>query len=404
MRIMTMAWRNVWRNQRRSIVTISAMTLGLWVMILYSGLIEGMIVDMSASITDMELGEIQIVAAEYRDDPALQVTITDPDTILTRLDEEGLAASARLLGGGLAAVDQASAGVSLIGLDVERDQAVSALWERVAQGSWLDPSNDRSVVLGSKLARTLQASPGDELLVLSQAADGSIANDVYAVRGVLSTVGDSIDRTAVIMTTTAFRELMALPQGAHQITVRVPHDRDLAEAKAAVVGIAAGQDVQTWRELMPLIAQWLDSTRGIIFIVYFIMYIAIAILVLNAMLMAVFERIREFGVMKAIGYGPSTVFWLITAESAVQVTIATVAALLLATPVMAYMQSVGINVGVLAGMNIMGMSLAENWRGIYTVQVVAVPIIVLWVMVLSAATLPALRAARINPVTAMRAH
>ena len=404
MRIVTMAWRNVWRNRRRSLVTISAMTLGLWVMVLYAGLVEGMVVDMASNVTDLEMGEIQIVSDGYRNDPAIQATVPGTDAILAGLDAEGLPASARLLGGGLVGVGESSAGASLIGLDVARDMPVSALHSRVAEGQWLDPADPKGVVLGNKLTRTLQAGIGDELLVLSQAADGSIANDLLTIRGVLSTVGDGLDRGAVIMNTDAFRELMVLPADAHQITVRVPEGRDLDEAKAAVAGIAVGQDVQTWREILPLISQWLDSTRSIIAIMYIIMYIAIAILVLNAMLMAVFERIREFGVMKAIGYGPSTVFWLITLESAIQVALATAAALLLALPAMVYFQTVGINLGVLAGMNMMGMSMMENWTGRYSLAVISTPVIVLWVMVLGAAMLPALRAARINPITAMRSR
>lgn len=404
MRVLTMAWRNVWRNQRRSLVTIAAMTLGLWVMILYAGLAEGMIVDMASNVTDLEMGEIQIVHAEYRDDPALQVVIDDPEAVLGGLDGLGFPASARLLGGGLAGVGQSSAGVSIIGLDVARDAVVSDLPARIRDGEWFDPADEDGVVIGRKLARTLQAGLGDELLLLSQGADGSIANDVYTVRGVLSTVGDGVDRTAVFMNAGAFRGLMSLPEGVHQITVRVPHERDLQEAKAAVQGVAPGRDVQTWKELLPLISQWLDSTRAILAVVYVIMYIAIAILVLNAMLMAVFERIREFGVMKAIGYGPATVFALITVESIVQVSIATVAALLLALPAMGYLSSVGINVGALAGMNLMGMSMMENWRGIYTPDIIATPVTILWVMVVGAVMLPALRAARINPVAAMRSR
>jgi putative ABC transport system permease protein len=153
---------------------------------------------------------------------------------------------------------------------------------------------------------------------------------------------------------------------------------------------------------MPFIAMWLESTRGLIGIVYGIIYIAVAILVLNAMLMAVFERIREFGVMKAIGYAPSTVFGVIAVESAIQTAIGTLVGLLFALPVMYYLATVGIDTGALGGMSMMGMSMQQNWMGVYSPQVLATPIAVLWFMVGAAAMLPALRAARISPVAAMR--
>lgn len=402
MRTLSMAWRNVWRNSRRSTVTIAAMTLGLWVMILYSGLVRGMLVDMATAITDLEMGEIQVVAEGYRTDPALHRTVPDTSGVLERFDQLGFPASARLMGGGLAAVDKASAGISLVGLDVARDARVTELPTRLGQGAWLDPADPKGVVIGGKLAKTLDAQVGDELLVLSQGADGSIANDLYTVRGTLQPVAEGIDRTTVFMTEAAFRELMVLPQGAHQLIVRVPLDHDLGDALVAAQQAAPDSEVQTWRQLMPMVAQWLDATETIVGIVYFIMYVAIAILVLNAMLMAVFERVREFGVMKAIGYAPATVFWLITLESAVQVGIATALGLTLAVPAGWYLTTTGINMGALAGMNMMGLSMMENWRAVYTIDGVARPIAMLWFMVLAAAMLPALRAGAIKPVTAMR--
>ncbi|RME21937.1 MAG: ABC transporter permease [Deltaproteobacteria bacterium] len=402
MPILAMAWRNIWRNGRRSAVTIAAMALGLWVMVLYSGLVHGMLLDMATSVTDMELGELQIVAPGYRDDPSLHRIIEDDAALLERLDALGYASSARLLGGGLAAVDKASAGVTIIGLDPVRDARVSALHTRIERGSWLDPADPRGVVIGGKLARTLHADIGDELLVLSQAADGSIANDLYTIRGTLAPVGDAIDRTTVLMTMEAFRDLMVLPTGAHQVTVRAPPPAVLDDARAAVEAAAPGLEVRTWRELVPVVAQWLDGTRALVGIIYAIMYLAIAILVLNAMLMAVFERIREFGVMKAIGYPPGTVFSLIMLESALQTAVATGVGLVLAVPVGLYLQETGIDLGALAGMNIMGLNMMENWRAVYTVEAVSMPLFMLWFMVLAAALLPALRAAAIKPVIAMR--
>ena len=402
MRILRLAWRNVWRNSRRSLVTIAAMAFALWTMVLYAGLVEGMILGMEGDVLDLEVGEVQIVAEGYRDDPSLYTLIKDPEAVLTQLDALDYPASARLLGGGLCAVDEESAGVQLVGLNIQRDAAVTLISERVAEGAWLAEDDLQGVVIGRKLATTIDAQIGDELLVLSQGWEGGIAADLYTVRGILGTVGASVDSATVFMNEGAFRALLDVPDGAHQITVRVPKDTDLVAATASIEGLDEGLDAMSWKELMPFIAMWLESTRGLIGIVYGIIYIAVAILVLNAMLMAVFERIREFGVMKAIGYAPSTVFGVIAVESAIQTAIGTLVGLLFALPVMYYLATVGIDTGALGGMSMMGMSMQQNWMGVYSPQVLATPIAVLWFMVGAAAMLPALRAARISPVAAMR--
>ena len=129
MNIFTMAWRNVWRNTRRSLVTIAAMTLALCVELLYSGLVTGYLQGMEDNILDLEVGDMQIFAGDYLDKPSMYTMIKNPDALLTQLDEVGYPASARLLGGGLAAADEFSAGIALRGVDVSRDARVSLIGE-----------------------------------------------------------------------------------------------------------------------------------------------------------------------------------------------------------------------------------------------------------------------------------
>jgi len=402
MSLFKMAWRNVWRNPRRSVVTIAAMTLALWTMILYSGLVEGYLGSMEGDIIDMEVGDIQIFAEGYQDKPSLYTAVEDLDALLGRFDDAGYPASARLMAGGLAASGEFSSGVLFRGIDVDRDATVSLIHEQLTLGAWLEPTDLDGVVLGKRLAKTLAVQPGDELIALTQASDGSIANALFTVRGVLGSVGEGTDRAAVIMTEAAFRDLMVFPEGAHQLIVR-RGERLLPDAAAEVRAIAGdGLDVKTWRELMPTIAQMLDSTRGLIYMVFFIVYIAIGILLLNAMLMAVFERIREFGVMKALGVGPSVVFRLILAEAAVQTLLALVAALLLSIPAAWYMTVSGIPVGSLSDMSIMGLTFEPVLMGDFTVQTYTGPIVVMLVIVSIAVIFPAIRAARLKPVDAMR--
>ena len=405
MNLFSMAWRNVWRNRRRSLVTISAMAFALFVELLYAGLIPGMLEGMQEDITDLELGDIQVHSADYLERPSLYTSIPGSDALVAKIEEAGYAASPRLLGGGLAAAGEFSAGVALRGVDVERDARVTQVDDLVADGEWLDPADPNGVVLGKGLARILGVKPGDELVVLTSASDGSMGNDLYTVRGVLHSIASGSDRTTIYVPEAAFRDLFVFPTGAHQLIVALPDDADLATAKETIAGLAAGMegdpDVMTWRELMPIVAQMLDSTQGMVYVIFFIVYIAVGILILNAMLMAVFERIREFGVLKAIGVGPTQVLRLILYESSIQVVIAAVVGFTLALPGMWFLSTKGIDAGGMAGMDMMGVAMRPIWYGIYRPDVVAGPLIMLFVVVGMAIVYPALKAAFIRPVKAM---
>lgn len=402
MGILKIAWRNLWRHRRRTIVTIAAMTLALSVLILYTGLLEGYLRNMERNILDLEVGDVQVHAGDYLNRPSIYTRIEQPEALLRELGERGYRATARLLGGGLVASGESSAGALFRGVDVVRDATVTRISQHVSQGTWLEPSDHDGVVLGRRLAQTLDVAPGDELVLLSQAADGSTANDLFEVRGVLLGVGDATDRSGVFLTADAFREFFVLPDGAHQIILRRSGEQDLDLLAGAAREAASDLDVKTWRELMPTMASLIDSTRGLVQIVFYVVYVVIAILVLNAMLMAVFERIREFGVMKAIGVSSRTVLGIIVLESALQTAIAIGIGLALSLPGLWYLTSTGIDTGALGGISLMGVAFNQIWYAVVTPYTFWGPILALVVMVTLAVFYPALKAARIAPLDAMR--
>jgi putative ABC transport system permease protein len=402
MRLSRMAWRNLWRNRRRTTVTVAAMTLALVAMILYSSLVTGYLKGSKRNLLDLQLGDIQIHAQGYRDKPSLYNRIEDPDRLRDRLHKEGFRSSAYLLAGGLAAAGDASAGATFFGIDVEHIASVSSLHKQVLRGRWLDPSRPDQVVIGRRLARSLEVKPGDELVVLTQGADGSMANELYRVRGVLKSVNDAIDRTGVLLTEKAFRELLVLPEGVHRIVVRHPENQELAAATARVRALVPGLEVKTWRELTPTLASMFDTVSSVMYTMFLIVSIAIGIVILNAMLMAVFERIREFGVLKALGMGPGKVLRLIMLEAALQTALAAVIGATLATPALYYLATVGLHLERMAGISIMGMAWDPVWRASVSTATFTGPICTLVFVVLLAVLYPGIKAAMIRPVAAMQ--
>jgi len=405
MNILRMAWRNLWRSGRRTLVTVVAMTLALWAMVLYTSLMQGMLGDMESTLLDVELGEVQVHAEGYRNRPSIWERIEDPDALLAALDETGPRSSARLLGGALVASGDVSTGALLKGLEPVRDAQVSDVHQRLDRGEWLDSADPGGVVLGYRLARTLAVEVGDELIALSQATDGSVANDLFRVRGVLRSLSDETDRAVVFLLEEQFRSFFALEDGAHQVIVRSEDDQDLAVVADVVAAAASesapGSEVRSWRELLPGLANLFDSAQAAVQAVAFIVYVVIAILILNAMLMAVFERIREFGVLKAIGVSPGRVLLLILVEGALQTALAIAIGLTASAPALWFVIERGIDLGRLGGTSLMGFSRDQTWTGALSPATIARPVAILGFIVLLAVLYPAIKAARISPVEAM---
>lgn len=399
MQLTKMAWRNVWRNSRRTWVTVVAMAVGLFVMIGYAGLVRGYLLDMEEQIVEVEIGDIQIHAPGYRDDPSLYKRVGALDTLLPQLDKAGFRAAPRLLGAGLAAAADNSSGAMLVGVDVARDARVTNVHTKVAKGTWLQADKPKGAVIGQWLARTLELQPGGELVLLSQAADGSTANEVYTVAGVLGPIGGGIDRAGVFLTAAAFRELMVVPKGAHRVLVRTPPGVGLAAASSQVSALAPELDVQSWRQLLPTLAQMFDSVQGAMTMMFLVIFVAVGIVLLNTMLMAVFERVREIGVLKALGFSPRAVMGLILLESAIQTGIALVAGVALSLPTLWYLKEHGIHMG---SVTVMGVSTSQVWHAAPNAQTWILPITVLLFVVFMAVLYPASKAAWIRPVEAIR--
>lgn len=403
MRILSIASRNVVRNWRRTLVTTLAMGFAGFIMILYAALTEGLLQTSERNAVAMNLGDMQIHAEGYRDDPDLYKRIDNAAGLVNKLQQAGFHATQRVYGFGLAAAGSTSAGVQLRGVNLANEATVTQIHQHVMQGNWLADTDPMGVVIGRKLARTLGVKPGDEVIIIGQATDGSMANDLYTVRGILKSIGEGVDRAGFFMVEHTFRELMVLPQGAHEIVVMRPdRSRNLESATAQVAALSPGYETMNWRQLQPVIARILDLADASTIIMVLITYVAVAMVVLNAMLMSVFERIRELGIMKAIGATPWQLTLLVYAETMVQVVMAGIIALASGWSVSHYFQNNGIDLSAISSsVSFGGVAMDPIWRAYVTTEVVVLPIVFLFIIAAAAVIYPAIKAAVIRPVKAI---
>ena len=213
------AWRNLWRNRRRTAITLAGLALNTAVLIITNGLLLGFAAQMHFNLTQMFLGDMQLHTPGYLGDRALYQVLPEAEPVLAAAPGLKIAAVPRVYGYGLANQGAKSAGVLFWGVEPDQEKASFQLAERLQEGKWLESNPRKGLILGRRLAHSLQAEIGTEITVVVQAADGSLGNDVFKVVGILQGVNDTVDRSAAIMHHQDFRELFHLPLGWHEIAI-----------------------------------------------------------------------------------------------------------------------------------------------------------------------------------------
>jgi ABC-type lipoprotein release transport system permease subunit len=291
------------------------MTFSLTLMIVATNLIEGMSRQMVGYAADRSLGHMQAHAKGYYEDKGLHDTL--PLSILDRFGESEFRASPRAYAFGLASLGEQSAGVRIQGIDPQQERQVTELWKHLFQGRYFLPGEAKAVILGRKIGKTLNARPGSEIALITQAADGSLGNDLYRVVGVLKTLDDATDRTTVIMPLADFAELLVLPGRIHEVAIRTPNAIEVDIYRPRVASLLEGEDceVRTWKEIAPALKDALALNEAWTTIMLLIVFSIASLGILNTMLMAVFERMYEIGLMLAVGLKPARLVGLILAET-----------------------------------------------------------------------------------------
>ncbi|NOZ85517.1 MAG: ABC transporter permease [Deltaproteobacteria bacterium] len=397
------AWRNLWRNNRRTAITFAALSLNTAVLIASFALMLGMLDDLVRNATDLVVGQVQVHHPKYRSERSIYDTVIKPGDILQAAASAGIAASPRAYGFGLVSHGKNSAGARFCGVFPEKEKKTVELYKHLLAGNYLPDKPGKKLVLGRKLAKTLEVKVGDEIIVVVQAADGSMGNDIYHVAGILKSMGEGIDRTLAMVHYKDMEDLFALNGTFHEIVLnssgKMPEDK----VAAAILPSAKGNEVMTWRQLMPPLNDMLNAMNGMLILFGAIFFLAAGLGVMNTMLMSTFERIREFGLLKAIGATPWRIIKEVSAEALLLGVASTLAGGAIGTFLAWYFQYHPIDLTGFApdGISAMGVAMNPEWRATLSPETVWMPIVVMWIISLLAVLWPAVRAARLDPVKAL---
>jgi len=344
-----LAWRNILRNKRRSILTVFAVTFAALFSIAMRGMQVGTYAVNIQNVVRMFSGYCQIQREGYSANPTLQTSFAFDEGLLQglRATPRVQAFAPRITADGLAAHGQTSVGVMILGIDVDLERGVTSLLERIREGSAPRGGEKPSVVLGQTLAKNLGAETGSEIVLLAQGADGTLGNMKYIVSGLVRSGSPDLDRAVVIMGLPDAQELLTMEGRVHAVAIALHDLKDLPAATSDLRALVTGKPlaVLSWEELMPEFRQHLqmDNVTGILFLGILIIIVAFGIL--NTVLMSVTERYREFGVTLAMGMSPTRLVVLVILEGVFLGTVGLLLGNALAFGVNAYIAANPISIG-----------------------------------------------------------
>ncbi|MFN2309991.1 MAG: ABC transporter permease [Gammaproteobacteria bacterium] len=403
-----LAWRNLWRHSRRTLLTITAIAFGVALVIVSMGLREGGYTALVDQAVRVVTGHVQVQARTYVDEPILRHDLPDARAWAQRLRERlpESAVSTRALGFALLASERQTLAATVAGVEVAHEAAVSAIPDSVRAGRYLAEPMAMEVVLGEKLAHNLEATVGDILTLLGTDREGSVAATLLTVVGIFRSGVPELDRQLAQMPLGAFQQVFALGEGAHALVVRAEGDVDPAMLRQRV-GASLGGDpaevaVLTWDELQPGTREAIELDFAASLIFYMALIAIITIGILNTFIMSVLERTREFGAMLALGVAPGRLMRVVLTENIMLLLLSVACGVVLGALLSAYLLAYGFEIpGMAEFARAFGMP-ARLYPVITAQTLLTGPALVFGIAVI-VSSLPVLRIRRLVPVQAMRA-
>jgi ABC-type lipoprotein release transport system permease subunit len=401
--ILKLAWRNIWRHTRRTLITAFAMAFGVALCMGFMAWGDGVFVMVFDSMVTKSLGHAQIHAKEFPKQRALYETIEDADELKKKLEalDEVTAAASRVFGYALLAAGDEATGGQVTGIDPGDEVRMRDLSKSVIDGEYLPSEAKQKMLLGFELAETMKAKVGDEVVVVTQAADGSMGNELYTVNGILKTGAIAVDKLGAFVHLEDARSLLVLEGQVHEIALMA--DGKLAVPKmmkAVKPHISDKLLLRSWGDVNPMAKQFVSLQDAMFLIIAFIIFGVAALGILNTMLMSVFERTKELGVLIALGLKPRQIVQLIMAETFFLTLISVFIGFILGTVVDWWLVTYGIDMG--SAVDFSGMRMEPVIKGVVRPAGVIVTVVILFFVSFFASLWPAIRAARLQPVAAMR--
>ena len=398
----TLAWRNLWRNYRRTLIMLLAITVGVWAMIFMTALLRGMVDDMVKQGIVALPGHVQIHALGYRDDPSVTHSMPAPDPALQVVlnSEQVTAWTSRIKVPAMISSEYDNRGISLLGVDPAGETALGFKESDVIEGRFLTTADDPGIVIGRKLLKRLGTRLGKRVVVMSQDPENAIVDRGFRIVGVFKAELESREESVIYASRDVVQTMLAMGSEISEIAV-LGSDYRSPEELTSNIQDAVTTDIEalSWLELDPYLGTMMNVMNGFVLVWMVVIFLALSFGLVNTLMMAVFERVREIGLMRALGMRPSAIVYQILVESLMLLALGLLAGNILAIGTIIPLKE-GIDVSMVSeGMEMMGASSilypVLQWPDLVLANAVVI------ILGIITSLLPAWRAAQYRPVEAL---
>ncbi len=406
--VLRLAWRNLWRQPRRTWLTTGAMVFSNVLLVFMISIQFGMYGLMIDNTLQIFTGHMQVQAKGFKDDQKMRQTVPDVIPLASRLREEFQTETiaARGMAFGLASSEKRSFGIGIYGVEPQFEPRVSSIPGLISDGRYLLDDDAAEIVIGSVLARNLRTSKGNELTLLGSGKDGSFAAAVVTIIGIFESGVPDIDRNIAHIPLRLFQDVFYMDGSGHQVVVMTSSLGD-AERLHPDISAALPVDedlvVHDWDALQPGLKQAIQADMSSAFFMYGILVILVAFSVLNTQLMSVLERTHEFGIVMSLGLKPGRLGRLVMLETAMMGAMGMILGAVLGAIFTYWFTVNGLSIPGMEEMAAMFNLPARIYPQVTVLSTITGPSVV-FLFTLLAAVYPALRLHRLHPVEAMRVN
>ncbi len=315
-----LAWRSIWRNRRRTLITVISIGFGLACAIFFIAIAEGVYAELIDQVVRMQAGHITLENRDYREAPAVDLYLSVSAPLRSQIERLDQVERIKLiiLGQGIARSGSGNVSATLMGVEPSVELETSPLARHIVAGRYLNDDDGSWVVIGSELAQRLKLDVGKKMVLTTNDAAGNLVDELCRVRGIFETGSVEIDGYFIQAPIGFARRVFGLPEeGVTQmgVVLRVPEAQELVLQKARLLVPEEEYAVLPWQEVIPEIASYIRLDRGSNLVFQAILVFLILFTIFNTILMSVLERQREFAVLLALGTKPGQLRLQVLMES-----------------------------------------------------------------------------------------
>ena len=397
-----LAWRNLWRNHRRTIIMLGAIGVGVWAMIFMTALTRGMVDQMITDSIGVLPGHVQMHHPDYKDDPSIanRISISDAD-LKDKFDDAGFEAwASRVRVPAVITSERESRGVTLLGVDPAVEREISFFDYEEVEGRFLNDATDKGIVIGAELADTLETEIGKRVVLMSQDPDNEIADRGFRIAGLYSANTKAVEEAYAFIGKTTAQKMLRIGDATTEVVFLGDEYRNVEPIYDAVTSaVDDSVSVRRWYEIDTYLGTMMNVMDGFVLIWVVVIFMALSFGLVNTLVMAVFERVREIGLMLALGMKPASILGQIIIESMLLMTLGLAVGNFLAWATVIPLES-GIDVSIVSeGMEMWGAS-SVLYPKLYASDMILASVVVL-ILGFLASLSPAWRASRYEPVEAI---